>query len=267
MESGQKWAASGLWHLTTQKAHSPTHSQWFGDEATGTYGAGGTAPLGVRGTLQPKASGRVTGSLTSPQITVTGGSSVTLSFWHWRHVEHYSKGGYDKTYVQVRYSNTGWQQVWYQDSKTPSQKQWEQVTVNLNVPSGASWLQVRFVFDSVDGYANNYPGWFIDDVRVEGTGVGEAAASPLSQDVPRIEVRPNPFRDYCTFTVFGATVDAFTVRIYDLLGRKVDELYVEHRDSVDWDGGRLRNGAYIYVAHVLSGGEAYLFRGFVYIKR
>ena len=102
---------------------------------------------------------------------------------------------------------------------------------------------------------------------MEGTGVGEAAASPLSQDVPRIEVRPNPFRDYCTFTVFGATVDAFTVRIYDLLGRKVDELYVEHRDSVDWDGGRLRNGAYIYVAHVLSGGEAYLFRGFVYIRR
>ena len=267
MESGQKWSATGLWHLTTEKSHSPTHSQWFGDEATGTYGSGGTAPMEARDELHPQATGKVTGTLTSPQIPVTGGTTATLSFWHWRHVEYYTKGSYDKTYVQVRYSNTGWQQVWYQDSKTPSQKAWEQVTVNLNVPSGASWLQVRFVFDSVDGYYNNYPGWFIDDVRVEGITGNPTEVTLINQGIPRIDVWPNPFSDRCTFTVIGISADTLSVLIYDLLGRKVGELYVEHRDSVDWDGGRLRNGAYIYIAQVVSGGETFLFRGFVYIKR
>lgn len=28
-------------------------------------------------------------------------------------------------------------------------------------------MLVRFVFDTVDGVANDYRGWFIDDVRVE----------------------------------------------------------------------------------------------------
>ena len=262
MESGQKWSVTGLWHLTTRKAHSPSHSQWFGDETTGTYGAGGTASMGARGGLQPQASGQVTGTLTSPQIPLGGGSAVTLSFWHWRHVEYYTKGSYDKTYVEVRYSTTGWQQVWYQDSKTPSQKQWQQVTINLNVPSGATWLQVRFVFDSVDSYYNEYPGWFIDDVRIS----EETSASSTDSASPGLVVEPNPFSDSCTFTVIGLNVDRLGVVVYDLLGRKVGELYREGANSVNWAGVSLRNGAYIYVAHVYGEGRSVVFRGFVYVK-
>ena len=37
--------------------------------------------------------------------------------------------------------------------------------------------------------------------------------------------------------------------------------------SVTWDGGTLRNGAYIYVAVVEGAGKTWTFRGFVYIKR
>ena len=118
----------------------------------------------------PMAAGQIKGELTSPVIPVTGGSTVPLSFYYWREVEHYTKGSYDKTYVQVRYGSGPWQTVWSLDSKTPSEKTWKKAEKSLSVPAGVSSTQVRFVFDSVDGKYNNYRGWFIDDVCVGGGG-------------------------------------------------------------------------------------------------
>ncbi|MCX6094884.1 MAG: chitobiase/beta-hexosaminidase C-terminal domain-containing protein [Candidatus Bipolaricaulota bacterium] len=183
MESGQTWTATGLWHLATKKSHSPTHSQWFGDEGTGTYGQGSAPKLvtsaAERAANASKATGRAVGELTSPVIAVAGGTTATLSFWHWREVEHYA-GSYDKTYVQVSYGGGAWQTVWALDSATASSKAWGQVSQELSVPSGASSLQVRFVFDSVDSYNNNYAGWFIDDVCVSAAGSGKVSAVSFS---------------------------------------------------------------------------------------
>jgi hypothetical protein len=61
--------------------------------------------------------------------------------------------------------------------------------------------------------------------------------------------------------------DSIEIAIYDLTGRKVAEVSGENTASVTWDGGALRNGAYIYVAVVEGAGETWTFRGFVYIKR
>jgi hypothetical protein len=91
------------------------------------------------------------------------------------------------------------------------------------------------------------------------------------ENVTGIEVTPNPFATSVTFQILaqpaGAVADKFTVTIYDLLGRVVAEVSGTNTGSVAWDGGDLRNGAYIYVAVVESGDAAWTFRGFVYIKR
>jgi hypothetical protein len=256
MESGQNWIASGLWHLATKKNHSPTHSQWFGDESTGTYGPGSAPSSALVGPERtenvPMATGKVYGELTSPSISVTSGTAATVSFWHWREVEYYTKGNYDKTYVQVKYGGGTWQTVWSLDSKTASSRAWEQVTQSLNVPAGVSSLQVRFVFDSVDKESNNYVGWFIDDVSVVPGGPATTAQAASM----RVMCIPSPITDLHTarFVVKDVEAERIRVEVYDLAGTLVwldEEPGTEITwHAVDQEGLPLANGIYIYRALV-----------------
>ncbi len=165
---------TGLWHPTNRKSHSEEQSWWFGNPKTGTYGPGEytastASPTTTRdsgSSASPLSSlGRVQGTLESKEIPVEGHATVTFSFWHYRHVEYFSGGSYDRTWVEVGFDGE-WDTLWSEDSRDPSQKAWEQVEFSLRVPDGASNMQIRFRFDSVDGLHNNYPGWFVDDIRV-----------------------------------------------------------------------------------------------------
>ena len=166
------WIAEPLWHITSTRSHSPSHSWWFGNEGTGTYASGGLHPTALSGrkdgTATPKAaSGRVRGELTSPPISVGDwGDVAVMSLWHWRHVEYYPDGAYDRTYAQVSFFNEVWETVWSRDSRDASQQQWERIALTVNIPPRTTRMWVRFVFDSVDGQSNDYPGWFIDDLQV-----------------------------------------------------------------------------------------------------
>ena len=173
VEAGQgNWTAESLWDITERKSHSPTHSWWFGNERTGTYGGGTHSPQSLltrrRGNVQPKGAGsRVQGALASGAISVRGwGQIAALSFHHWRHVEYYPDAAFDRTYVQVTFDGALWRTVWSQDSQDPSQKEWEQVSIAVPIQAGATLMRVRFVFDTIDGLHNDYPGWFIDDIRL-----------------------------------------------------------------------------------------------------
>ncbi len=152
MESGQNWTATGLWHITEQKSHSSSHSQWYGQEGTGNYATGG----------------RSQGTLTSPSIDVSGTDSITISFWHWRSVFHYDQPGFaqDQTYAEYSLDGGGWTQFWYEDSEDPSQYAWQQILHDVTTTSVSS-MRVRFGFDTwFSDYYDDYPGWFIDDFGV-----------------------------------------------------------------------------------------------------
>jgi hypothetical protein len=211
----------------------------------------------------------VKGELTSPSLSVTGGVSVTLSFWYWREVEWYAEGSFDKTYVQVKYGSEVWQTVWELDSKTPSQETWTKVTQQSTIPAGISSMQVRFVFDSMDDIANNFAGWFVDDVAIE-TGSAlpaQADERPVETQLLSISVTciPNPITDVhtTTFVVTGpmsGLVKAIKVQIFDLSGRLVYESGEIPGTSLDWHtenqvGETLANGVYLYRMYALIGGE------------
>ena len=111
----------------------------------------------------------------SPAIDVSGlpaGTQLTIGWKYWRQVESYADE-YDKTYVEIRFGDGDWKRIWYKDSAEPSEEDWLLVEVStyldgtpIKVPAGATQLQIRFCFDTVDGYANDYVGWLIDDVKV-----------------------------------------------------------------------------------------------------
>jgi len=153
---GGSWTATGLWHRAQNgSCASPSYasavSSWyFGQDSTCSF----------------KSSGTVKGTLTSPGITGVSASSK-LSFEYWREVESTSSGAYDKTVVEV--SGDGgatWNKLWSRDSSDASAKVWgSSGDLSLAELAGKS-IVVRFSFDSVDSYANDHVGWFIDDIRV-----------------------------------------------------------------------------------------------------
>jgi fibronectin type 3 domain-containing protein len=268
MESAEAWTTTGLWHYTElngegdvdpKDSHSASHALWFGNPATGTYGlqSGVMSTLSrwASGVLGTKSSGGVSGTATSPTINVVPGAAVELSFWYWREVELYD-GRFDRTSVRVRFESGTWTTVWERDSSTPSEKEWTTPDgpISLPVPGGASWMQVQFVFNSVDGANNGYRGWFIDDVSVfTATTPPEAArAQALGAEGLRFVCKPNPVRDVHTavFSVEGVTVDAVRVEIYDLSGVAVFSWESPGAEVVwhteDSAGQYLANGVYLY---------------------
>lgn len=182
------WLCSSLWHLTTETAcsgftpnptpfPSSTHAAHFCG-TSGTYAGPAFMPLG---SLSPKqraqraqavpmaAQAKSYGELITPDIHVTAQTQVDLCFHYFREVEYYPEGSYDKTYVQVQFDGGGWETVWSLDSKTPSEKAWTEAgPITISVPAGASAMRVKFVFDSVDSYGNDYLGWLIDDISISG---------------------------------------------------------------------------------------------------
>ncbi len=150
MESGPgKWTTEGtdnLWHLSSQRYNSPVTAWYYGKEDTRNYDTGG----------------RNFGMLTSEAISLVGADDVMLTFYEWSQVQ--SSARLDRTQVQVSTDGNSWETVFESHG---TDNAWAKRTVNLTsyiTPTGA--IHLRFFFDTVDAAANNFEGWYVDDVEV-----------------------------------------------------------------------------------------------------
>jgi hypothetical protein len=148
MESGvDGWTADGFWHRVEDgvspypESHSPTHSWWYGQDATGDYDNGAANA----------------GSLTSPAIH----NPASLSFWSWYETE--TGPVFDQRWVQISVDGGPFQNL----AQLPGglMQTWVEHSFDLP-PYVGSQVRIRFYFDTVDSTANGYRGWYIDDVAV-----------------------------------------------------------------------------------------------------
>jgi hypothetical protein len=274
-EDDPAWSQGGLWHFTTD-AGVPGVVDGLGVTNHAAY-------YGQDDAFDPnfETGARTSGMLTlvTPAIDLTqipgGGAAVeavkvTLDFW--REVEGFGNGGYDKTEVQVQLDGGDWKTIWERDSSDPSAKTWITETAGPFLTDGAASMVIRFVFDSVDRWYNDFVGWLVDNLKVESASA--TGASPLSAmaAASRVEPRdlaselsvmniPNPIRDVhtTTFMVRSIDVDAMRIEIYDLAGTLVFEEEVAGNELV-WHtendyGEYLANGIYLYRAFVSVHGE------------
>ena len=158
------WTTTGLWHAVANSNcaspengfNSPVTAFYFGQDSTCNYDTGGTS----------------SGSLTSPVISGITASS-TLTFDYFRVVESFA-GDFDQTDVDI-VTASGSTNVFALNSSNASTAAW----VNSGAISLAAFagqqIQVRFTFNSGDGVANNFVGWFVDDVVV----TGESQCAPI----------------------------------------------------------------------------------------
>jgi subtilisin family serine protease len=153
------WTISGtdgnsgpaLWHLSNSRFNSTNTSWYYGNEKTKDFNTGQ----------------RNYGSITSPLIDTKTSTNADLTFYYWREVESYS-GPYDVLKVEVSYNNgSTWTTVQTIDSSTTSKKTW---TSSGYIPlQSGKQIKIRFSFDTVDAYGNDYEGVYIDDIEIVGT--------------------------------------------------------------------------------------------------
>jgi len=113
---------------------------------------------------------RAKGCLVSPWYPIPAefvGEEIVIGFKSWREVEFYD-GAFDQTSVWVQLEGREWKQVWYKDSRDPSEQAWtwEEVTTGITVPQDLPKVRVKFCFDSVDSYNNDFVGWLVDEVTI-----------------------------------------------------------------------------------------------------
>ena len=172
VEGGEgEWEIVGedaLWHISEHRANSPTHSWYYGDEATRQYDTGE----------------HTQGMLISPPIALTTNEDVLLQFYEWSEVE--SSPAYDRTRVQISVDEgKSWETVFESHG---TNDQWMKRAVSLTQYVGdASVIHVRFWFDSIDDRFNSFEGWYVDDIQVlEGApglpGEGPEQANLFIQD-------------------------------------------------------------------------------------
>jgi hypothetical protein len=140
-------ATSNLWHLTTRRSASSSHSQYYGLEATGTYNTGA----------------RNAGNLVSPSISLVAATSpVTLSFKYFLQTEN--SPPYDAATVLIS-TNAG--STWITLGTLPDSASFTTWSSDISVHIGKTVL-VQFNFDTVDAVNNGFEGWYIDDVTITG---------------------------------------------------------------------------------------------------
>ncbi|MGC9984105.1 MAG: hypothetical protein ABSF35_10770, partial [Polyangia bacterium] len=111
------------------------------------------------------------GYLTSPPINLSSLAaepSIDLRWWWWL----FSETSYDFATVEVSADGgTSWSPVWGPTSGIMNV--WQVQDVTLSTAYAVSNFRVRFHFTS-DSF-NNYPGWYIDDISIQGTTIDTCA--------------------------------------------------------------------------------------------
>ncbi|MBI5058406.1 immune inhibitor A [candidate division KSB1 bacterium] len=197
MEGGTNgWTTEGtgtLWHLSTRRAESPSHSWYSGNEGTGLY------------------DDNMNASLVSPAVILSNGSM--LNFWHYYSLET----DYDYGFVEINAGN-GWEVI---GGPYNGSSGWTYESISLVAyPAGAT-AQIRFRMYTDAGVTQE--GWYVDDVQL--APPGNIMVSPLALDfglLPgEIETQPVVVQNsgfnaisYNTGFGSGATLDTSAADAY-----------------------------------------------------
>ena len=152
VESGPgEWQATSPWAITTESAHSSTHS-WT-DSPGGNYGNNRNV------------------SLTSPTLDLSGYQGVDLNYWQICDTE----AGYDYCIVEASADNgSSWSEITRFDGP---HSQWEAVALPLPMLANEPDAKIRFRFYSDQSLVDD--GWHIDDIQIRGAGSNCVQSPPM----------------------------------------------------------------------------------------
>lgn len=258
-EDSSGWTFGGLWHVveagsgTDDDCVEPPYtsyrrSLYYGRDDTCTYNTGGSNG----------------GTATSPPITGVA-PQAQLTFSSLRIVQS-ARRHFDAARVEVSYDGgASWSQVWMKSARHGNDPNWTTESVALSPPSDSLRLRFRF---SANRKANNFLGWFVDDVVLSNgsTSVAGGGGAGAWNAPPEIAWE-EPVNGS---TVWGATIPiAFSGDDEDAAGSLTSEWFIDGvsqgsaaYDDVDgryedeWDPSGFSDGWYTLEARLTDSGGA-----------
>ncbi len=140
------WTADGLWHVTTRRASSGASAFWYGQEDTGNYDTGDTN----------------SGVLVSPIIDLAGAADAVLVYDQFVQIESFPE--FDIANVVITNVDDPSQVVILEKQDFATEDFVARVATLAPLAGGR--IQMQFAFDTVDGFANDLEGWYVDHVRI-----------------------------------------------------------------------------------------------------
>ena len=150
------------WHIVKSNYYSPDASWWCGNERTGTYFNNNNVSEAIIST-----------EIVLPPVE----ASIMLEFNEWYEIEN----GFDQGFVDISLDG-GNEWITIREGIPGSSGGWISTVLDLSQFYGNT-IKIRFYFETDDNIANDYPGWFIDDVRVYVDGIAFLNSSPASGTV------------------------------------------------------------------------------------
>ena len=145
-ESGTDgWTITGLWHLTSTDSYSPSHSMWYGQEASGDY----------------DTSVANSGAIISPRILLT--EDFHLAYYSREETEGTGEV-FDTRKVFVSTDNGDSWTLIHQSRNNGNS--WFYAGVYDLSPYTGETVRIKFEFDTEDEVDNDHAGWFVDDIIV-----------------------------------------------------------------------------------------------------
>ena len=164
-ESGyDSWTMGGLWNTQSQSDTcgalvapfpSPVNAAYYGDEVACNFDVGTNS-----------------GSLTMVDPVSIPAEGASLTYWSFEETECGGNCSWDKRYTEVSIDGGS---SWITIGEGNTENTWHQRDFDLSAYGGEN-LHVRFRFNSIDGIANNYFGWMVDDIAIS-TGCEPQAGS------------------------------------------------------------------------------------------
>lgn len=210
------WTATGLWNLTSERAHEGNVSWYYGIS---------TGP-GTDDNHFSTGNESNSGTLTSPAIDLTGIPHARLSYWQFWDGEGCP---YEHPVVQVLASSGNGTSVTTVHENCAGSGAGVQ-HVNLSAFAGQV-VQIRFLWDTVDGAVNEGEGWYVDSVQVH----AEALPAPdvdLTSSHPWLNEPVLVVGDQAVFAAHVQNLGTETASSFAVHFR-VDDVVV----ATDWFGG------------------------------
>ncbi|MDH5721522.1 MAG: DUF4215 domain-containing protein, partial [Spirochaetia bacterium] len=150
------WTATGLWHISTSRTSEGTFSARYADQTLGTYEAFDTSV--------PPNSIQSMGTLDSG--TFTAGSSIAFDYLLINECTVGTVCGFD--YVKVYISTDGFATAPFLLDNLPGNSSAGVLETRFVDTTGyfGQTVQIRFEFNTLDGFSNNHEGAYIDNIRV-----------------------------------------------------------------------------------------------------
>lgn len=152
------WSLSGLWHAELDTVCPDYTSRVYASKSNITF------RYALLETDNYDTGLSNSGSLISPSIYIGSGKSLRFSSWSDTECQTASTTcGYDEKTVHISINGGADWALLGQVFDNPA---WSEIEFNLDAYAGQNAL-FRFSFDTIDLESNYYPGWYVDDARVE----------------------------------------------------------------------------------------------------